>query len=169
MLHASDQNIIWDGIGAICMSYNLPKRTAVSSRLGIQAQHCTTVRGRKGHVCTYEWVVCTCMEIPFLRLPSPCNYPFSLPWIMHTHTHAHPTGSRSPAFVCLPMETTWQLERYTLTIHVDTKNKWHGHWLMRMCTQSPFHVLVCACGPSPWLQISKNSLAYMYTQSRMHQ
>ena len=52
--------------------------------------------------------------------------------LTHTHTHTHtytPTyththslaGSRSLVFVCLPMAITWQLERYTLTIHVDRR------------------------------------------------
>lgn len=67
------------------------------------------------------WYTHTLTQTPILVLT---------PTYTHTHTytptytHTHSlTGSRSLVFVCLPMATTWQLERYTLTIHVDKRNE----------------------------------------------
>ena len=82
---------------------------------------------------------------------------------MYAHTLL---GSRSLVCASLPMGTTWQLERYRLTVYSLIGSSWTV--VCEMCTQRPSPVLVCLFVLTVWLQIStyshtyNNACAYMY-------
>ena len=89
--------------------------------LGTNSQSEENSNGEFGHA------VCR-GPLEYYHYSAPCIISNPPPSESHTHIYAHThthslTGSRSHVFVSLPMGTIWQLERYTLTIHVDKKNK----------------------------------------------